>query len=374
MIEHRGGAAGSGMDGVGGRAPAGAGTGAGLPAEAVEWGFRLLAGREPVTAAEFAAFRALPDLDAMRRAFTNIPEFHGFFDAVLTGVPAWTMPLFLLRPSAVPGLAWRFEPPTLGAAASQLCTAAQFAEPIFAEILAAMGFPAAAAAGLAAGRSRAAWEQAWAVAVLARQGLIAPGRRGLAIEAGRERVAALLASRGVEMLATARGVATDEDARARRTHLFHPEILDLDEFERMVGMAGLDPREVARLGDDHDFCVSFGLPGALGSVASALEAIAASLAPLRPGGLALHAFAFNLTSDEVTWELPGLVVLRRRDIEALGARLLAEGHTLLDPSTHPGLDPEDERVKLDPSGPPGLRQRHGVVVATSFGLAIRKAG
>ncbi|WP_368414668.1 hypothetical protein [Falsiroseomonas sp.] len=338
----------------------------GLPAEAVEWGFRLLAGRAPVDGGEFANFQSLPDLDAMRRAFTNLPEFHGFFSAVLTGYPAYAMPLFLLRPPATPELPWVFQAPTLDRPVSQLCTAAQFEESAFLEIIQAMALRPA--------RNRQLWEQAWVVSMLATEGLVARGKSGLALESGRERIGALLASRGVAVLGTGGEIADDRDAEARRLRLFYPEIVHIDDFDSLVSYVELNPREARRMPPgNHDFCWSLGIPARLGSIEAALDFFEASLAALRPGGLALHTFSFNLTSDAATWELPDLVVLRRRDIEALAARLAPAGHQIMTFNTHPGHDTADETVKTEPHGPIGHRQRHGFAVVTSFGLAIRKA-
>jgi hypothetical protein len=339
-----------------------------LPLEAVDWGFRLLAGRDPVTTAEFNSFRALPDIDAMRRAFTNLHEFHDFFSAVLTGTPSWEMPLFLLRPPANPTIPWTFAPPNLDRPTSQLCTAAQCAEPVFLEIMAAMG--------LRPGLSRSLWEQAWIVSVLATEGLIAPGRMGLGLEPGRHRIGSLLASRGVAVQGVGRGAAGPHGTEVRRLDLFHPEVVRIEDFDAMVGFAEMDPLQPDRLPPDaFDFCWSSGHAHRLGSVSAALDFFEASLVPVRPGGLAVHSCAFNLTSDRLTWELPDLVVLRRSDIEALAERLQrAGGHELLTFNTHPGHDAADETVKPAVPGPPGIRQRQGFAVVTSLGIAIRKAG
>ena len=339
----------------------------GLPDEAVAWAFRLLAGREPRDAQEFAQYRTQPDLDALRRSFTRTPEFHAFFDAVLTGFPAWQMPLFLLRPPTVEGLEWRFAPPDLEQPVCQLCTASQFTDPAYVEITQAMGFPE--------GRGRPRWEQAWIVSVLATEGLIAPGRRGLGLQVGRERVAALVASRGVEVLATSDEVADAEAAETRRSWLFYPEIVHMEEFDRLVGFAGLELDQLANLPPgEFDFCWSTGITARLRTIDATLAFFEASLAPLKPGGLALHTFAFNLASDRPTLEAKQVTLLRRRDIEALAERLMQAGHRLLPLNTHPGSDRADEQVRVEPGGAPGLRQRNGNMVSTSFGLAIRKAG
>ncbi|QYU66615.1 hypothetical protein J4558_16755 [Leptolyngbya sp. 15MV] len=137
----------------------------------------------------------------------------------------------------------------------------------------------------------------------------------------------------------------------------------------------MDASQAARLpADTFDACWSIGLPGRLGSVAAALDAFEASLAPLKPGGVAAHAVSLNLASDGLTWEEPDNVLLRRRDVEALAQRLAENGHALLPLNTHPGRDIEDEQVHNELSGAPGLRQRRGMMVHAAFGIAIRKRG
>lgn len=339
----------------------------GMPLDTVVWAFRMLAGRDPLNDAEIAAFRAMPNLVGLRRTLFNTHEFHAFFGSLLSGHEAWTMPLFLLRPPQVdsPGLEWRFEPPCLARPGSQMCTDAQFDEPTFLEAMGAMG--------LRPSRSRAQWEQAWVVAVLATQGLMQPGRRGLLLEPGRDRVASLLAAHGVAIQAMA--AVSPEMLEHRRLDLFHPEIVDIDSFDRLVGMAAFEPVYAARLPEGgFDFCWSSGTPSFLGSVDAALSFFEASLRPVRPGGLVAHSFALNLSSNELTWEEPGNVLIRRRDIDTLAQRLHAAGHRLLPLNMHPGCDVADEQVRSELTGKPGHRQRRGMMVGSSFGLAIRKAG
>lgn len=339
----------------------------GVSPEAVAWGYRLLAGRAPLSQAEQDAFLGMPDLDAMRRAFTNIEGFHAFFDAVLTGHPTYAMPLFLMRPGPADGPEWRFRRPDLDNPVCQLCTQSQFDDDAFVEIAEAMA--------VHHGPGRAEWEQAWIISVLASHGLVGEGRRGIAIEAQDERIAAVLAARGVTVLATGEDALGRDAQEARRNTLFHPEVVHAADFDQRVEFHRLDPREIGRVEPDGiDFCFSLNMPGRLGSVEATLDFLLASLAPLKPGGMALHTLAFNLSSNDLTWEFPGLTLLRRRDIEELHRRLARDGHAMLPFNTHPGHEPEDERVTSLPGSRPGHRQRNGLLVSTSFGLAIRKAG
>lgn len=337
----------------------------GMTLEAVRWGFRMLAGRDPLNDAEVAAFSAMPDLGAMRRTLANTHEFHAFFGALFSAKEAWTVPMFLLRPPAAEGLDWVFRPPDLDRPTSQLCTAAQCADPVFLELVAAMG--------LRPGISRALWEPAWIVAVLATEGLIGPGRRGAGFVGARERIASLLASRGVAVEA----YVPPQTRPASHVLLdqFFPEVVPIQDFDACVTLVEFEAGGVVPMPPAaFDFLWSIGMPDRLGSVEPALRFFEASLGALRPGGIAAHCFTLNLASNTHTWEEPGNVLVRRRDIETLAERLRKAGHRLLPVNTHPGLDPADEEVTSEIGSRPGLRQRRGMMVGTSFGLAIRKAG
>ncbi len=337
-----------------------------VDAAAVTWGFRTLLGRSP-TAEEQAEFEALPDFDSLRAALVRSHEFEVYFSTYSGRQSSWQAPFFLLAPSTVPGLDWRWREPTLEEPGCQLCTAAQYAEPAFAEITAAMG--------LANTRGRTLWERAWVVSVLASSGLIAPGRRVLVLEPGTDRVPAVLGARGMEVIAAFAEAPDAAALEAQRSRLFFPEAIHDEEFNGLVRATQLAPRAIGSAPEGVvDACWSIGLPHRLGSVAAALDCFADSLVPVRPGGLALHVFDLNIASDEETPEQPGLVLLRRRDMEALAERLIATGHSVLPLTTHPGTDPLDERVKVDASGIFGHRQRHGEAVSAAFGFAVRKAG
>jgi hypothetical protein len=340
-----------------------------MSAEAVTWAFRLLVGRDPVSPEEVEAHRHLPDLNTMRRIFSNTWEFFNFYDRAVDGEISYGMPLFLMRPPADPSFPFRFEPPSLDTPVGQFCTMSQFEDPAFAEIAEAMG--------MAPTQTRRSWEQAWIVSMLATAGLVTQGRRGLGFGVGRERIPALLASRGVAVLASDtphQPVEVQLPPGAHHMALFHPEILHLTDFEQLVAYRPIDMTSVpADLDGQFDFCWSASAADRLGSVAAATQFLEDSLRVLRPGGLSLHTLAFNIRSDVVTLEHPGLSLMRRRDLEALAAQLQVMGHELLPVNFHPGLLPLDGEVAIGPDAPPRPKQRHGGLVFTSLGLAIRKA-
>ena len=107
--------------------------------DVVTWAFRLFLGREPKDSAELNTHLPHGSLDSLRTAFAELPEFQSFYDTVVKRrKPLFGVPPFLLRPP-VAGVPWRFEPPSIESPVSQLCTAGQFEQPAFKEILQAMG-------------------------------------------------------------------------------------------------------------------------------------------------------------------------------------------------------------------------------------------
>ncbi len=341
--------------------------------EAVAWALRLFCGREPADEAELAYHCAHPSLDTLRRAFAETWEFRQFLNTVQNVRPRFGVPVFLLRPPAE-NIPWKFEPPTLDEPVSQLCTASQFQEPVFAEIAAAMCVPANA--------HRKTWEHCYIISVLATYGMIGMGRRALGFGCGRERIPALLASRGVEVLATDApegGTANDQGWRStdqfagNLADLFYPQIIHLDDFERLVGFEPVDMNAIpAALDGQFDCCWSSCALEHLGSLQHGLDFIENSLRSLKPGGIAVHTTEFNLSSDVDTVETPGLSLYRRQDLEKLAARLTAQGHEVLPLNLHPGYDPVDEHIDVPPYGLPHLKVMVQKVAVTSVGIVVRK--
>jgi hypothetical protein len=110
----------------------------------------------------------------------------------------------------------------------------------------------------------------------------------------------------------------------------------------------------------------------LGSLQAGIRFIAASLACLRPGGVAVHTTEYNVSSNDDTPESGATVVYRRRDVEALASELVAAGH-LVRLNLHPGDGPLDRYYDVPPyRSSVQLKielERH---VVTSLGLLIRK--
>jgi hypothetical protein len=346
----------------------------GVSREAVLWALRFFTNREPVDEAEVKLHQQHTTLESLRIAFARTWEFEQFYAQALAIRPTFAAAPFLLRPPADPSVPWKFEQPTLDQPVSQMCTASQFAEPAFAEIAGAMFTPVR--------MHRKLWEHVYIVDVLALAGLIAPGRRGLGFGVGRERIPALLASRGVQVLATdapeegatdSEGWRKTDQFAGKALDLFFPEIVSLESFERLVSYSPLDMNAIpADLDGQFDFCWSSCSLEHLGSLAHGMDFIEASLRPLKPGGLAVHTTELNLTSATDTMETPGLSLYRRQDFEALAARLVAQGHEVAPLNFHPGYEEEDGLVDAPPYALPHLKLKLGAWTVTSMGMIVRK--
>ena len=342
--------------------------------EAVVWALRLLIGREPAYPAEIALHQANRSLGELRAVFMGTPEFAALVRDAQGQPPRFAIPPFLLRRPSNPAIPWRSGQPTLRDPVSQLCTAVQFDDPEFDHIVRQMH--------LAPGQHRKLWEHVYIVRILQREGLLTPGRRAIVFGCGRERIPAYIAHRGVEVLATdapaedtaTQGWATTGQYAAQAADLFVPGLIERQQFERLVSFRPVDMNRIpADLAGRFDACWSTCSLEHLGSLRHGLDFIEKSLSVLRPGGIAVHTTEFNLGSNDKTLDAPGLCVYRRRDMEELAARLIAQGHQVLPLNFHPGEEELDEVIDVPPYALPHLKLELRDMTCTSIGFAVRRA-
>jgi SAM-dependent methyltransferase len=345
--------------------------------DVVRWAFRLLIGREPRDDNETDFHLPHGSIDALRAAFLNTPEFealHRQHRGENPGDRRYAAPLFLLQPPDAPAIPWRFSAPELAAPVSQLCTASQFEEPAFAAWCERLDIIPAA--------HRKIWEFCFVAAAMEATGVLRPGKRALGFGVGTEPLPALLASRGATVVATDAPIdlVADQGWASTGQHatglqvLDRPRILPFDVLRKMVSFEAVDMNAIPETLRDFDVCWSSCALEHLGSIEHGLRFIEESLRSLRPGGYAIHTTEFNLSSNEKTFEVPGLSLFRKRDIEALATRLLAAGHQLLPLNFHPGDREVDAHIDLPPYAMPHLKLEVAGFVTTSIGLIIRKAG
>lgn len=218
--------------------------------------------------------------------------------------------------------------PTLNRITCQACTASQYREEHFIRWITALG--------LEPRFHRQQWELVYVLRALEATGCLVPGSGGLGFGTGGAALVPLITACGATV---------------------HVEAL-----ERV-------PDPPPQL----DFLWSCSLAGHLGSVEAGLDFLQRSLGCLRPGGIAVHTFDYNVSSDDDTLETASVSLLRRRDLVELQRRLSAAGHTLLPLNFADGSLPEDRHVDLPPYPQQvHLKLRIDRYDASSFGLVIRR--
>jgi len=339
--------------------------------EAAIWAIRLFLGRNPISEEEIDLHSSHSNFESLRVAFTETAEFQLFYQSVM-GRKEYRIPLFLLSAPVDSRIPWRFTSPNLKEPISQLCTQGQISEHAFEYWCRALD--------LTPNPHRKTWEFCYVAAVIEACGLMRPGARALGFGVGREPIPALLASRGVSVVATdapaeiiqGQGWDTTGQHAVNIESLQRPAIIERQELEKMVNFRAVDMNNIPEDLHDFDICWSSCSLEHLGSIEHGLQFFQNSLKTLKPGGLAVHTTEFNLSSNNETFESSSLCFFRRRDIEDLLRRLVDDGHDVFPINFHPGSGPLDTYIDLPPYALPHLKLQVEKFVATSIGIAVRK--
>lgn len=262
---------------------------------------------------------------------------------------------------------------TLAEPISQMCTAAQMAEPVYAEWCHRMANVPS--------RHRKQWEFVFILRSLEYHGALRPGARGLGFGVGIEPLSSIFAANGCTVVAT--DLAADDDraqvwnntdqlgSNLRQIH--NPHLCDEATFFERVSYRAVDMNAIPADLVDFDFTWSSCAYEHLGSIEAGLAFFENSVKCLKPGGIAVHTTELNLSSNGNTLEKGGTVIFRRRDFETLAERLIAQGHEVM-PITFDSGDSELDRfIDLPPySSDPHLKLQLLRWVSTSFGMVVRK--
>lgn len=154
---------------------------------------------------------------------------------------------------------------------------------------------------------------------------------------------------------------------------FYGGICSEERFAQQVRFREVDMNRIPRDLTGYNFVWSCCALEHLGSLNAGTDFIVNSLACLKPGGIAVHTTEFNVSSDDVTFESPGLSLYRRKDLLALQERLIEMNCSMLPLNFHTGKLLEDQHVDLPPYEQKiHLKLQIQQFVVTSFGLVIRK--
>jgi hypothetical protein len=281
------------------------------------------------------------------------------------------IPAFLLGDAELAQRLSRLEP-MLSEVTSQLCTARQFSEPAFRRWSEAMTIDPAVV-------HRKNWEWVFILQALHRAGMLRTGTRGLAFGTGREPIVSLLASYGVDVVATdapaqiGKGWSGSNQHAQQLQDLHKPAIVDAERFNEHVTFEVVDMRQVPGHLRQFDFLWSSCALEHLGSLQAGIDFITSTMECLAPGGVAVHTTEFNLSSNQETVEAGWVSIYRKRDIEALVGTLEADRHEVWAVNYFPGFSELDEHVDFPPYGLPHIKVRFEDFTITSLGLVVQRA-
>jgi hypothetical protein len=227
---------------------------------------------------------------------------------------------------------------------------------------------------------RKQWEWVFIFHHAERLGLIGPGRRGLVFGVGREMLPAAFASLGCAVVATdapaelANASGWDRSGQFAAGLAALPEgRLDRAEFEARVSWRSCDMNAIDPELTDFDFCWSSCALEHLGGLEAGLDFIVNSVEKtLKVGGVALHTTEFNLSSNGATIDQGDTVFYRRRDLEALIARLRERGHEVDDLVIGPNVFVMNNFADTPPYTAQHLLVNFMGFTVTSVGLVIRR--
>ena len=244
------------------------------------------------------------------------------------------------------------DPPTLASPVSQVGTAAQLREK-------------AAAPWLRLLRDEplsdpARWQAVYTLEALRRYGMLEAGARGLGLGVADGPLPAIMASHDVSVLVAPPPEAMAGGEADLRDRLRRPHLGDAQRFEANVTAqsALLTPLPAEFV--NFDFLWSSDAIGQLGSVAAGMKVIEDAMACLRPRGLAVHSFAYDLGAATQAGDV---AVAQRRHVERIALILVSRGH-------------EVAQVKIDTRGAlidgaeEGTASGRGIA---RFCLIVRKA-
>jgi hypothetical protein len=275
----------------------------------------------------------------------------------------------------LPDRAASLRPPTFEHLHSQLPSAAQGDHPRFRAWLSELGFKDTPRFRY----DRKIWEWCYILEAFQRRGMLAPGQRALAFGVGRERLPAILASRGVAVVATDQAAATAGDWATVGQHAAALEELRCDEvcpparFEQLVSFRAVDMTDIP------DDLIGFDLLWSscafehLGSAAAGANFALKSMDCLRPGGLVVHTTEVRVDGGP-DLELDGIVLYSIDTLRRLVARLRMRGHLVLANYHVPMEDVPDRFIDEPPypHEPYHLKLRIAGAVASSFGMIVRR--
>lgn len=239
--------------------------------------------------------------------------------------------------------------------------------------------------------NRKLWEWAFIVQSIEQLDLMRPGKAAVGFGCGNEAIPAMLASRGVDVLATDQTIssgsqwAASGELMSGLDGLARDHLIDRSALSERVRTRHVDMNDVPDDLGEFDIAWSSCVIEHLGSPARGLDFVLESLALLRPGGVAVHTTELELTRKAETADYGNCAVYRLEDLQDFAARVASAGYEASF-NFHVAMEsPHDRWISLV-SAPGGtvledvdhlklvIGDSVSTSVSTSFGLIIRKPG
>ena len=227
---------------------------------------------------------------------------------------------------------------------------------------------------------RKLWEWVFVIHHLLESDVVRPGSKGLVFGVGSERLPAVFAQMGAQIVATD---APDEkgeiwDCNGQHStsleSLRYTDVVDDAVFDSNVRFEICDMENIQPELNGFDFNWSSCCFEHLGSLEAGMQfVINAVEKTLRVGGVGVHTTEFNLSSNDDTVTEGPTVIYRRRDIEELVSRLRDRGHSVSEFIVAAASNYWDFHVDLPPyTGAVHIKLLLEQYVSTSVGIVVRR--
>lgn len=227
------------------------------------------------------------------------------------------------------------------------------------------------------------WQNSVMVQALYERGLLEAENTGIGFGVGQERLPALFAKYGVNVIATDQDYTT-EKAKHWQKHELATGVQSLNKlsicnpelFNQNVSYRALDMNHVPKsLHGKYDFAWSNCALGHLGSIEAGLKFISESAKCLKPGGYAVHTTEVNVLSNKATVDNnPETVIFRPRDIHRLSVQLRKAGYELSPLKLTFGGTARDQQISMSPQfGNDFSKLQVGGHLLTQVVLIIKRA-
>lgn len=225
---------------------------------------------------------------------------------------------------------------------------------------------------------RKIWDYVYVFRVLESLGMIVPGKKGLAIGVGKERLPSYLAAKGCEVTVTDQ--PPDEAKKWADTNqwvdgldaLHYPDLCDSDDFLSRVRFRHLDMRRLGEVAEIYDFVWSTSAVEHLGDFDAIFKSVMETGDLLAPNGVSVHTTELNLSSLEHSLKTKTLYLLRKQDILKIHHSLTERGFLVPEILFNLGDSPED-LLGNEHTDTYGIRPVRDGFTFTSFGFYFRKA-